>query len=377
MGKNRVFRILYLNTEHEMGGGEWSLLYLVEKLDRKRFLPIVVCTSKGTLVDELNSRNIKVIISSLGRLKSFNQIPVIKTIVKLIKIIKTEQIDLIHTNDPRSNLLGGIVGRLTGRPIVWHARNFIVQGMVDTDRIFSFLTNKIIANSVAVSKRFERLKDFKKKVEVIYNGVNLEKFNSGIDGSRIRKEFNIPDGVPIVGILSRIGPGKGHEYFINAASIVRKSIPEVKFLVVGGPILEADNNELKELIKLAEDLGLYNDIIFAGHRSDIPDIMASLDLVVLATEAEPFGRVAIEAMATSKPVVATNAGGIPEVVEDKATGILVPPKDVDAMANTIIGLINDRHRMKELGENGRKRAIEMFSIESNVKKTGKVYENLL
>lgn len=376
MENKGIIKILYISTESEMGGGEWSLLYLAERLDKKKFLPIVVCPSTGTFPDELEARGIRVIILPLGRIKTLNPIPAVKTIIRLIKIILTERIHLIHANAPRANLLGGIAGRLTRRRVIWHARNFVVWGMVDTDKMFSFLTDRIIANSVAVSKRFKDIKGYGKKVSVVYNGVGLEKFNPGIDGYKIKREFGIQADVPLAGILSRMGPGKGQEYFMKAASIVKKSVPNIKFIIAGDAVLEEERTELSKLVNQAKELKLCDDIIFTGYRSDIPDIMASLDLVVLATEAEPFGRVAIEAMAMAKPVIATNAGGIPEVVKDNITGILVPPKDVNAMAKAIVELLNNRKRMDEMGARGRERVSKVFSIENNVKATEEIYRAL-
>ncbi|PIU68061.1 MAG: glycosyltransferase family 1 protein, partial [Armatimonadetes bacterium CG07_land_8_20_14_0_80_40_9] len=145
----------------------------------------------------------------------------------------------------------------------------------------------------------------------------------------------------------------------------------IKFLIVGdGPLRE----ELKEQSK---DLGIEDEVTFTGSRQDIPEIMAALDIFVLTSIKEHFGRVVIEAMACGKPVIATNSGAVPEIVEDKVTGILVPPEDSEKLAEAIIELLEDKEKAKEMGIAGRKRVEELFSIEKHTRQIEEVYLSLL
>ncbi len=155
-----------------------------------------------------------------------------------------------------------------------------------------------------------------------------------------------------------------------------KEIPETKFLIVGEDIDQNKKQEIK-LRNLAEKLRLTDNIIFTGPRNDIPEIMLSLDIFVLSSLKEHFGRVIIEAMACGKPVIATNAGGVPEIVKDDYTGILVPPRDSEALARAIIDLSKDKKKVELMGARGRKIAEELFSIKANVKKIEQIYESLL
>ena len=168
------FNILYISHTSLIGGGEKSLLALIDKLDKRRFCPIVVCPSIGPLVDELKTIHVKVKIINIQKIRRLNVFATLRVILKLIMLIKKYNIDLVHTNASRVNLLGGVASRLSGIPVIWHERNLIYKGMYDIDRLFVLIANKVIANSNAVKDRFDKEC---KKVVTIYNGVDLEKFN--------------------------------------------------------------------------------------------------------------------------------------------------------------------------------------------------------
>ncbi len=223
----------------------------------------------------------------------------------------------------------------------WHVRVIDSAGIID--RLFVPLTTKVIVVSDAVGTRFNWSKRKLDKVITVYNGVDLEEFNVGAKGNKIREEFALDPGIPLVGIVGRLDAWKGHEYFLEAAAQVMEEIPEAKFLIVGEDIDQNKKQETK-LRNLAEKLRLTNNIIFTGQRNDIPEIMSSLDILVLSSLKEHFGRVIIEAMGCGKPVIATNAGGVPEIVKDGYTGILVPPRDSDALARAIIDLSKDKKK---------------------------------
>jgi len=296
--------------------------------------------------------------------------------IKLFKLIKSARIDLIHSNAGATNITtySMLVARMMRLPFIWHVRVIDSAGLVD--RILMPLTTKVIVISDAVGKRFNWFKRKSDKVITVYNGVDLEEFNVGVKGNKIREEFALDPGISLVGIVGRLDPWKGHEYFLEAAAQVMKEIPEAKFLIVGEDIDQNKKQEIK-LRNLAEKLRLTNNIIFTGQRNDIPEIMSSLDIFVLSSLKEHFGRVIIEAMGCGKPVIATNAGGVPEIVKDGYTGILVPPGNSDVLARAIIDLSKDKKKVELMGERGRKTAEKLFSIEANVKKIEQVYESLL
>jgi len=205
--------------------------------------------------------------------------------------------------------------------------------------------------------------------------VDLAEFAPQQPDRKLREEFIIEEGWTLVGTLGQLIPGKGQDVLLKAAAQVLKKVPEVKFMIVG----DGSPSYIKNLEDLSKDLGLSGKVLFTGFREDIPRIMSTLDIVVLpsTTHLEGLSRVIIEAMASSKPVIATNSGGNPEAIVDGATGILVLPEDPSSLAESILDLIKDETKRNRMGEAGRKRAEKLFRIEMNVSRIEKVYEELL
>ncbi|GAF67606.1 unnamed protein product, partial [marine sediment metagenome] len=160
-----------------------------------------------------------------------------------------------------------------------------------------------------------------------------------------------------------------------AAEKIRDKM-EVKFIIAGKDLSESKECE-KTLKRMTEDLGIAKDVSFTGFREDIARVMAALDILVLPSLGEPFGRVIIEAMACAKPVVATGSGGVPEIVEDGRTGLLVPMKNYHAISEAVMNLVNNKRLASEMGERGRKRAEDLFDIKKKVKRVENLYRKLL
>ena len=366
----KSFNILYLANSGEIfGGGQISLLGLIKGLNRKRFHPLVVCPTGGSLVDELKRLGIETEIIKMKTLRRLNIFSWMKTINKLFRLIKERKIDLIHSNGSRPTIYGSIAAKLSKAPLIWHVR--IANRDRLLDKLLARLATKIVVISKAVGKRFNWLKDKENKVIVVYNGIDLERFNPTINGEKIREEFHLSPEIPLIGIVGRLDWYKGHQYFLQAAKEVTGTIPEARFLIIG------DGEYRKRLENLRKELDLDKKVIFTGNRRDIPQILASLNIFVLSSVSEGFGRSVAEAMACEKAVVATKVGGLPEVVEDRITGRLVPPKNPSALAEAIVNLLKDKKKAKEMGRAGQKRVEELFSIKKNVRKTEELYEKIL
>ncbi len=370
----KKFNILYLHNESIMGGAEISLLNLVKRLNKELFVPHFACSKEGPFIDELKRLKILPDFVQFPSIRWPNPVRICNTIRNLLDIIKKKQIDLIHSNQPRSNLFGAIAAKIKNVPIVWHER-CLERGRFDSDNILSFLPDKIICNSNAVRNRFTRGKEIDTKIRTIINGVDLSEFNPESNGSAIRKEFNIGEDELIIGTVGRIDLEKGYEYFLESARIILQDVKGVRFLIVGG----AFNNPLheKSLYEMSVEKGVDKKTIFTGFRRDIPQLLASMDVVVLPSEIDACSRVLFESMAMQKPLVATNAGGTPEVVLDGITGFLVKPRDSSEMAKSIMKLLQNKSLSVQYGKAGRKRVEEMFTIERNIKETEGVYLELL
>ena len=367
--------ILFTSLSGQMlGGGQRSLLLLLERLDRKKFIPFLVCPSGGDFIGKAKKLDVETTLIKMQRIKSVNVFSTAATVFKFKKLIKKKNIDLIHTDSPRQAFYAGRAARVTGTPLIWHVRVSTPEKRSFEKYLFNH-AHKVIAVSKAASQRFDGFALAQEKVVVIHNGVDLTEFVQKQPDRRVKEEFNVEEEGILVGTLGQLIPGKGQEVLLKAASLVLKQIPKVKFMIVG----EGNSAYREKLEELSKNLGLSVTIVFTGFREDIPRIMNMLDIVVLpsTTHLEGLSRVIIEAMASSKPVIATNSGGNPEAVEDGATGLLVPPEDPNKLAESILTLIKDKTKRNQMGEAGRKRAEKLFNIEKNVFRIEKVYEELL
>jgi glycosyltransferase involved in cell wall biosynthesis len=368
------YNLLFTTITGQMiGGGQRSLLLILEKLNKKRFKPFLICPSEGDFTDKAEKLGIETTIIKTRSLKRLNFFSNAATIFKLIKFIKQKNIDLIHTDAPRQTFYTGIAARLAGKPLIWHVRvsdpeeNFY-------DKFLLTLSSKVIAVSKAVRERLEEVAPRSDKFVVIYNGVDLTEFSSQLPDKKIKEEFGIEDDLILVGTVGQLIPGKGQDIFLRAAAQVSKLFPNVKFIIVG------DGNEAyrKKLEDLSKELRIAEKVIFTGFREDIPQIMSSLDIFVLSsTNLEGFSRVILEGMASRKPVIASRVGGNPEAVEDGKTGIIVPPEDPAPLADAILELVKNEDKRSQMGEAGRRRVEKLFSIEKNIAQIEKLYEELL
>ena len=229
------------------------------------------------------------------------------------------------------------------------------------------------------SKRKSRFKG-----TIIHNGIDMHKFarQYEYDTISVREELGIKPDQFMVGIIGRIDWWKGHEYFIEAIAKASKQIPSLKGLIIGAleqnVVVDLNRRYLEKLRSLVHALDLENKIIFMGARNDVPRIIASLDLVVHASSRpEPFGLVIIEGMAAGKPVVATAAGGVLDIVEDERNGLLVPCRNSDSMARAILQIISNPDRAKKMGMEAQRRVAEKFTVQHQVTAVQKLYDDIL
>jgi glycosyltransferase involved in cell wall biosynthesis len=205
------------------------------------------------------------------------------------------------------------------------------------------------------------------RIEVVYDGVNV----AAIDKQPIvdaHAAFWLPTGAPLVGNVAALAPHKGQRHLVAAAARVVRELPDTRFLIVG-------EGELREVLeRQIKDLGLDRHVVLAGFRADALSLMKSFDVFVMSSLTEGLGSAILEAMAASRPVVATRAGGIPEVVRDNATGLIVPPHDEPALASAIVRLLQDPALRDRFGQAGRQRVVDEFSVERLVHGTASVYE---
>lgn len=372
-------KILYLQETSQISGAENSLMKLVENIDKTKFKPIFILPSEGPFSRKLRQLGIEVSLINFPKIRRVAG--VFKTVKEMLRIIKEKNVALIHSNSIRTNIYAMIAGKLSGTPVIWHQRNLITNEIIDPDRLFSFIPDRIICNSYAIAKRFLRLGRLPAKVRVVYNGVDVKEFNPAISGGKIRNEFNIRPDEVVVGTASRFNEYKGHDVFFRAAKVILAEMPEIagnlRLLIAGGAVFEQDKPRERYLRNIVKDLNIGDKVIFMGFRDDMPEVYAAMNIVVLPSRAEACGRVIFEAMASGKPVVATDSGGTPEIVVDGITGCLFRPDDVRMLADKIAFLAKNISTAKKFGEAGRKRIEENFKIEKNVEQIEKNYLELI
>jgi len=307
----------------------------------------------------------------------------IYSVWRLTELMRHYRIDLVHTNS-LVIIDGALAARLSGVPHVWHAREVFTEdspyhflfghlGHRIALSLIDYLSDRIIAISSAVGHSLGHTDRLFRSI-VVYNAVEVSVTETSAARERIRQMLNIPNGVHLVGEVARLAPIKGYDDYVRAAAQVHQEMPNTRFVAVGDALSEAYQQSISELIAR---LGMDQDIILMGFRHDVADIMGALDLLVLPSHYEPFGRVLVEAMAAGKPVIGTKVGGIPEIIENGTNGLLVAPGSPDALAGAIIRILQDPDMARRMGAAGRQLAKARFGPERYVAQIQDAYEGLI
>lgn len=379
-------RVLFVDSSAAVGGGELAMLNLLRQLDKETIETFVVLMEEGPLIQRLNGIS-EVYVQPLDKeirqarrhdlkLRSSLSIAKVGTIVRyvrsLMRMIDELKIDIVHTNSLKAAVIGGVAGRLKGRPVVWHLRNrisddYLPRNIVKVYRLLAkVIPTFIVSNSQATLDTLA-LRSTKNTAIVPSGAVNIQP-----EPPPIRAQTD----ALTVGLVGRICPWKGQHIFIEAAALLHPKFPKVRFLIVGAPLFREFDYEAS-LRELAKSRGLESVVEFTGHRDDVPQIMRDLDIVVHAsTVGEPLGQVIIEGMAAGRPVVATRGGGTPEIVVEGVTGFLVPMGDAAAIAGAVERLARDPALRASMGANGHRRVVEHFTIEQTASKVQEVYRKL-
>ena len=367
-------KVLYLHHVEQIAGAENSLRLLLHHLDRGRVVPLFAGPAAGPFPEALAREGVPALPVHFGPLRDIRRL--IRSVCRLRKLIREHGVDLLHANGPQTNVCAGLAGRLARVPVIWHARNLLYGRMWDVDRRLAGLATRIICNSEAIRERFRGSRAWAKSVTIL-NTVDTQEFHPNISREPFRLELEIPLDEPVVGIVGRIGLGKGHVHFIEAAVQLLSQGSPGHFLVVGDTLFPEDAWRVEALRRGVKQAGWEKRIRFAGLRHDIPQVMRGLDILVLASDAEPCGRVLFEGMASGTAIVATNTGGTPEIVRDGHEGVLVPPRDPAALARAIARLIQDAPLRHRLGRAGVSRVQAEFTIERYLARTLEVYESAI
>jgi glycosyltransferase involved in cell wall biosynthesis len=291
------------------------------------------------------------------------------------ELVRREGASLIHAHEFTGNTYGCLVAKLAGVPLIGtvHGKSYYSE---QYKRRLAYRAVSRVATMVAVSEDLKRFLTANvgvpaERIKVIYNGQELLPQIGLEEKARLQGEFGLEENESVVGVVGSLYPVKGHEYLLAAVPQVLKTHPRTKFVIVGRGDLDAS---LKDTVKRG---GLEKRVRFLGFREDVAALLSLMDIFVLPSLSEGLSIALLEAMAAGKPVIATNVGGNPELVVDGETGYSIPPRDADTLAAKIRLLLTDQCRAKELGENGRKRVQQKFSLQAMADNYQRLYEDCL
>lgn len=365
-GRVRVVQILATGTN---GGAQEHLFSLLTKIDRTRYDPTVISLSPGNTVRKLQREGIRTIVID----EPDDAVAVGIVAAHLARLAP----DVIHNHMYRAEIVGtkaAIALSSAGYPrpyVVSTVHSSRVRSTEDREELrrLTPCMDRLIAVSKAIVAKIEDEGRTGAKVSLIYNGVDLERYDHQEACCTLREEYGMEPGSPIVGVVARLEAEKGHPTLLEAWPQVLRSVPSAYLLVVG------EGSRREALERQAAELDVAHRVVFTGRRDDVPAVTAALDVAVLPSYREAQGLTVLEAMALSRPVVASNVGGIPEMIEDGVSGLLVPPHDAEALAAAIVRMLTDHSYADMIARAGHNVVRERFCLERMVSDIEGVYDD--
>ncbi|MCK5180215.1 MAG: glycosyltransferase family 4 protein [Candidatus Omnitrophica bacterium] len=360
--------ILFLST-HLNAGGITSYLFTMSKGLIRRGHQVHVATSGGNMEKEFSSIGVKLLTLNI-RTKSELDPKIYFALSLLAKYIRENEIDLIHAQTRVTQVMGAWLKKLTGKPFISTCHGFFKTRL--SRRVVPCWGDCVIAISTAVEKHLKD--DFKvreERVFLIESGIDLEQFSLIDQSSRkeLRARFDLGNA-PVVGIVARLSDVKGQDILVEAMSRIVRDIPDAQLLLVGEGKME------RALRENVERLNLNDHVRFFSIVDKTYEMLSLFDIFAMPSRQEGLGLSIMEAQAAGLPVVASRVGGIPSLIEDGNTGVLVEPENPDELAGAIVKLFGDRARMNTIGMAGREFIKETFSADKMLDKVIYLYQQL-
>lgn len=385
--------VLYLSHTSRISGGERSLVDMLGTLPAQ-VSPTVACP-EGRLDAAIRSLSIPVVrvpgTDGSLRLHAWHTTRALAEIAGAAVAVRRAclRVDarLVHANSIRAGLVAVLARRLGGPPVVVHLRDClpasavtgVVRGLL-LRHAAALVTNSDYTAACFVDGRGHG----RARVRTLHSLVDLSRFRPELlTRDDARRRLGIDPSTPVVGVVAQLTPWKGQDDAIRAVALARRSVPDLRLLVVGGavftsPATRQDNEAYgRGLRDLAARLSLDGSVAFLGERDDVPEILRALDVALVPSWEEPFGRTVVEAMAMGLPVVATRVGGPPEVVRHGVDGVLLPPRAPRAWARAIVELIGDPARRLEMGRRARTAVTTRFTATAHAARLLDIYREAL
>lgn len=362
------------------GGMRQHVLQLATGLAAHGFDAQIACPGEAGIVHSALAAGVEVrpvpIVGPLSPLRDLEAILVLRD------VIRHGSFGIVHTHGSKAGLVGRVAAMLAGAPTrVMTVHNDVLGGsmrpalrraVIGVERFLAGHTSRIIAVSDALrSELVETVGLDPALIVTVHNGIDLAPFVATVDPGPVRDRYGIPRDALVFGQAARFAPQKGQETLVSAAVPVLERVPNAYLLLAGdGPLLEP-------VRRVASGTSVSSRILFPGFETDVRGMLAALDVFVSSPVSEGLGIAAIEAMGAGLPVVSVRTGGVPEVVVDGVTGILVEPGDVSGLTDAMLRLARDPMLRLEMGEAGRFRAVEEFSEKTMLERTALIYREVL
>jgi glycosyltransferase involved in cell wall biosynthesis len=366
----RKLRILQTEASTGFGGEELRVLADAEGMLRRGHNVVLAVPVNSTLWNEAERKGLPVIRLNMVR----HRMPAL--MLEFLRIIREYGIQIVNTHGSLDSWAASIAARLSSiKPIVIRSRHKSLH-VSDTFRhrvLYGALPHGIIATGEVVRQHLiDQLKVPPDRIWTIPTGIDMRLFQPGPRDGRVRQELGLSAKQVVVGTVAFLRRYKGVDYLIEAVHALAPRYPDLRTLIVG------DGPEREALVAKVKSLGLDDRVIFAGHRDDVPEIMASLDIFVLTSvDTETLPQTIRQAMAMERAVIATSVGSVADVVKDRETGFLIPPRDVPQLTHAIAELAQDRQLRERLGKAGRALVADRYSLEQMLDETEEVCCGLL
>jgi glycosyltransferase involved in cell wall biosynthesis len=395
MGK---INVLFMQSQTFFGSDSMIHSLIMRNLDRDRINVHVACNRGTARVESDSLRALRAIpdlhvratdfgpsVNSQTRRKVARDVvrglPAISSALGLVRYARQNKIDIVHgTEKPRDAYYGWLLARRIGARSITHLHVKVEDWISPRVRRAMHHNDGLLAVSDFVADSAVRMGYERDRTYAVLNSIDLTTWDPATDGNAVRREFDIPDGMPLLAIISRVFPWKGHGNLFRALARVKDSEPGFRLLVVGEDDPRATpggGSYLSQLHHLRTELELDDHVIFTGFRSDIRQLLAAADIFAMPTFEEPCAVAFLEAMAMAKCVVALRSGGTPQLVDEGSTGLLSEPEDIEALAANVLTLIRDPEMRRRMGQTGRNRVEELFTPTRLANEVEEVYRKVL
>ena len=374
---SNIIKVCHIAHGDLWAGAEVQLATLCDIVVKKPgFELAVVLLNEGRLADTLRTAGVNVVVLSEMKYNS------VQLFFLLVRYLSHYQPDIVHTHKYKDNILGSCAAALVGVRIVvrsvhgmtepFRGREYIKMVLYESlDKLMSkWKVRKIIAVSSNITSQLIKIYGPRKVVR-IHNGINLKQIQVVEDRNKVRERLGVGSDEYLVGTVGRLTPVKGHDIMMQTARLLKEESVNCKFLIVGdGPLMM----NLKTLVRT---LGIEKEVILAGQRDDVYDLINAMDIFLLPSLHEGIPMVLLESLALGRPVIASRVGGIPEIISHDKEGLLVEPGGSEELKRSIRTLIDDRHHASKLAGAGRKRVEEGFTGDLMAERTVQLYSALI